>query len=76
MKKVGDKFPTYSGIYKVSDGQETKLAHREGEVLLIDIWATWCGSCYQSINSKQKMLEENAEVWKDKVRIVAVSVDN
>ena len=73
--KVGDKLPSYSKLFKVSDGEETSLTHKEGEVLLIDIWATWCGPCQRPMDHNQKMLEQNAEAWKDKARIVAVSVD-
>ena len=75
-KRVGDKLPTYPNLFKVSDAQETTLAHREGEVLLINLWATWCGSCQEPMGHNQKMLEQNEEAWKDKVRIVAVSADD
>src|SRR5512145_1335504 len=31
------------------DGQKTKLADYSGKVLIVDLWATWCGPCKQEI---------------------------
>jgi thiol-disulfide isomerase/thioredoxin len=44
--------------------------------MLLDIWATWCGPCQKPMAHNQEMLEKNEEKWKDRVRIVAVSVDD
>jgi len=43
---------------------------------MIDFWATWCPPCQAPMAHNQKMLEENAEKWGDKVKIVGLSIDS
>jgi len=43
--------------------------------MLIDFWATWCPPCQEPMAHNQKMLEENAAAWGDKVKIIGLSID-
>ena len=44
-------------------------------MVLLDVWATWCGPCQKPMQHNQDMLTKNKEEWKGKVRIVGISVD-
>jgi thiol-disulfide isomerase/thioredoxin len=44
------------------DGQTRKLADYEGKVLVVDLWATWCGPCRQEIPHLVAIADE----YKDK----------
>lgn len=73
---IGNPFEDYGEISNVFDDGKTALKHSEGEVLLVDVWATWCGPCQDPMQHNQDMLAKNKEAWEAKVRIVAVSVDD
>ncbi|KAL4470129.1 hypothetical protein ABPG72_016666 [Tetrahymena utriculariae] len=73
---VGEKFPHYTKVLSVADESEGEIKHQEGEVILLDVWATWCGPCQRPMQHNQDMLSKNEEKWAGKVRIIAVSVDD
>jgi thiol-disulfide isomerase/thioredoxin len=72
---TGGPFGDYGEIDNVLDEGKTILSHKAGEVLLVDVWATWCGPCQRPMQHNQEMLEKNEAAWGDRVRIVGVSVD-
>lgn len=73
---VGDQIaPIENANYVNKDGQTT-VNHEQGQVILYDLWATWCPPCQAPMAHNQEMLTKNKEVWGDKVRIVGLSIDN
>jgi thiol-disulfide isomerase/thioredoxin len=40
------------------DGQKAKLADYSGKVLIVDLWATWCGPCRQEIPHLVELAKE------------------
>lgn len=53
-------------------GGEISLARAEGELTLVDFWATWCAPC---VKSMPKLAELNREYGEAGLSIVAVSID-
>ena len=72
---TGGPFGDYGEIENVLDDGKSHLKHEAGQVLLVDVWATWCGPCQGPMRHNQEMLVKNEAAWAGKVRIVAVSVD-
>ena len=76
MVQTGGKFKDFGLVDNVWDQGKTQLAHRVGEVLLVDVWATWCGPCQKPMQHNQEMLEKNQGAWGHQVRIIGLSVDD
>ncbi len=53
-------------------GEPVSLADRRGRVVLVNIWATWCGPCVVEMPSMQRLYERLGEEPFD---ILAISVD-
>jgi thiol-disulfide isomerase/thioredoxin len=53
-------------------GRPVKLSDLRGRVVLLNIWATWCGPCQQEMPSMQRLY---SQLRPEGLRIVAVSID-
>lgn len=62
----------YNFTYPDINGNKVSLASLKGKVVLVDVWATWCGPCRQQIPYLKKMEEELRD--KD-IAFVSISVD-
>ena len=59
--------------FKTLDGKTRKLSDYSGKVLIVDLWATWCGPCRQEIPH----LIEMAKDYKSKgVEIVGLTTED
>lgn len=65
--KVGQPFPDLAGY-----GLEGALPAREGQVILVDFWATWCAPCKASFPAYTQLQHELAGRG---FVLLAVSVD-
>ena len=67
---VGNKLPNVTGMRL--DGFEETIESFEGEAVLLDFWATWCGPCIRSI---PKMVELDESLPDREFEILSISVD-
>lgn len=67
---VGSSAPDYTAVSL--SGDSVALAGFAGDVVLLNVWATWCRPCIIEMPALQRLHEELAD---DGLRVVAVSVD-
>ena len=68
---VNSKAPAFKAI-DLATGDSVTLASYRGEVVLLNIWATWCVPCRVEMPSMQRL---NDSLAPEGLRIVAVSID-
>lgn len=59
--------------FQAPDGTSITLADLKGKVILVNIWATWCGPCEAEMPSLGAL---QSAFSKDEFEVIAVSVDN
>lgn len=67
---IGDTMPAYEA--KWLDGSTFDLAKSRGKVVLLNVWATWCGPCRYEIPELQAIHDEHAPKG---FEVIGVSVD-
>ncbi|HUF25969.1 MAG TPA: TlpA disulfide reductase family protein [Gemmatimonadaceae bacterium] len=68
---IGRPAPAYAA--RSLAGDSVSLAAHAGEVVLLNVWATWCLPCRDEIPALQRLHERHQA---DGLRIVGVSVDS
>jgi cytochrome c biogenesis protein CcmG, thiol:disulfide interchange protein DsbE len=66
----GDAAPNFEVV--TLEGQPASLRDYRGQVVLLNIWATWCPPCVYELPSMQRLYEEFRD---EPFEIVAVSID-
>jgi len=56
-----------------ADGRNVRLDELRGQVVLVNFWATWCGTCVVEMPSMEKLVEKERG---KPFRLLAVSVDD
>lgn len=69
---VGSRAPDFAATTLDAEPRTKTLADYSGEVVLLNVWATWCGPCRVEMPSIQNLHDEFAARG---FRVVAVSVD-
>jgi len=72
--RIGSEAPGFNAVDVMRSDTELKtLSDYRGQVILLNIWATWCGPCKTEMPSIQAL----HEAYKDRgLAVVAVSVDD
>lgn len=68
---VGSRAPDFRAKILGKNAYKT-LADYKGEVVVLNIWATWCGPCIQEIPSLERLYQEYGPKG---LHLIAVSVD-
>jgi len=59
-----------------ADGKRFSLAAARGQVVVVNLWATWCPPCVQEMPSLVALGRELARSHPGRFRVVAVSLDD
>ena len=56
-----------------SEGLKSLLEQQQGQVLIVNLWATWCAPCIREI---PELMELELELASQGVRLIAVNMDD
>ena len=68
--EVGSRAPEFTAVDL--HGRPVSLSDLRGEVVFLNIWATWCPPCREEMPSMQRLHDE---LGPEGLRVVAVSID-
>ncbi|OGU34270.1 MAG: hypothetical protein A3K13_00750 [Gemmatimonadetes bacterium RIFCSPLOWO2_12_FULL_68_9] len=68
---IGSRAPAFR-VTDLATGDSVGLGEFAGHVVLLNIWATWCGPCEQEMPSMERLHQELGAAG---LKVVAVSID-
>ena len=73
----GKHMPEIQNLHNFTENDVVSVKHEQGQVLLLDFWATWCPPCQKPMAHNQEMVEAHKKAgdWKN-VRIIGLSIDD
>jgi peroxiredoxin len=69
--RPGSEAPSFEAV-DVATGARVSLSDYEGDIVLLNLWATWCPPCEREMPSMQRLHEQ---LGPSGLKVVAVSVD-
>jgi len=58
--------------FEDAEGKKLSLAHYKGKLVLLNIWATWCGPCRKEMPTLDRLQEK---LGSSEFEVVALSID-
>lgn len=62
-------------LVRLDNETKVKLSDFRGKVVVLEWWATWCGPC-QGPMAEMQTIEGRHPEWKDRVKIIALSIND
>jgi len=73
----GERKPVPDAVFTdVFSGEPVKLSAFEGQVILLEFWATWCRFCQGPMTHDNKIMAKRKKGWAGKAVIVGASIDD
>lgn len=68
--------PLSATPFRDRDGNEVRLADFEGQVVLVNFWATWCAPCVAEMPALDRLAARlAADHVDDRIKVITMSID-
>ena len=71
---AGDVAPNVR-LFEFNAQRESSLQGLRGRIVVLELWATWCGPCQPAMDKLNALARKMPDGWRDKVVIAGLSVD-
>lgn len=74
IPQPGDQAPDIE-LTRIESNEVSRLRALQGKIVLLELWATWCGPCQPAMDKLNEIVLAHRENWNDQVVVVPLSVD-